>query len=206
MVFGFHIHHIYFFTDETLLKQHEDGLIKLEGEVKADPRNPSERYSDSDKDSPVVNKKRKSPKKKNKSQKSRNKIRGSQKHNIKVEQVDCAECVEVRQVTQPVNEEAEAPEVEELEMFLHSEPESIPALQDLLVNKNLTSHLRDGPVDVCKLIAENPEYTHEICEANIDSLMSDEEFYKITCETYPGGWEKFVENMLVIICLSDYLM
>ncbi|XP_063677575.1 zinc finger protein 771-like [Bolinopsis microptera] len=25
--------------------------------------------------------------------------------------------------------------------------------------------------------------------------MPDEEYYKITCETYPGGWEKFVEDM-----------
>ena len=89
-------------------------------------------------------------------------------------------------------------------MFLHSEPESVPALQDLLVNKNLASHLGEGPVDVCKLIAENPEFTHEICEANIDSLMSDEEFYKITCETYPGGWEKFVEDMLVT--LATYIL
>ncbi|XP_063688670.1 histone-lysine N-methyltransferase PRDM9-like [Bolinopsis microptera] len=176
---------------EILLNQYEGGLIKLEEVVNIDPRNPAERYSsDSDKDSPVVNKKKKSPNKK-KSQKGKHKNGRVETKKIKVEQLDCVECV--RQVNQP--EEAEAPEVEELEMFLHSEPESVPALQDLLVNKNLASHLGEGPVDVCKLIAENPEFTHEICEANIDSLMSDEEFYKITCETYPGGWEKFLEDM-----------
>ena len=181
-----------------LLNQYEDGLIKLEEVVNIDPRNPSERYSsDSDKDSPVVNKKKKSPNKKKKSQKGKHKKGGVETKKIKVEQLDCVECVEVRKANLPVNEEAEAPEIEELEMFLQSEPESVPALQDWLVNKNLTSHLREGPVDVCKLIAENPEFTHEICEANIDSLMSDEEFYKITCETYPGGWEQFLEDMLV---------
>ena len=182
-----------------MLKQYEDGLIKLEEDVNIDPRNPCERYSDSDKDSPVVNKKGKQKKKQNKKKSHKNKPKkgGIQNNNVKVEQLDCVECVEVRKANLPVNEEAEAPEIEELEMFLQSEPESVPALQDLLVNKNLTSHLREGPVDVCKLIAENPEFTHEICEANIDSLMSDEEFYKITCETYPGGWEQFLEDMLV---------
>ena len=94
-------------ADEILLNQYEDGLIKLEEVVNIDPRNPSERYSsDSDKDSPVVNKKKKSPNKKKRSQKGKHKKEGVDTKKIKVEQLDCVECV--RQVNQP--EEAEAPD------------------------------------------------------------------------------------------------
>ena len=112
--------------------------------------------------------------------------------------MDCTECVEVGStVSSDVPEEAEAPEVEELEMFLHSDPEYILALQDLLVTKNLASHVREGPVDVYRLLAENREQAHNIIESNIDTFMPDDLFDKMLREEYPGGLEEFLAKKLV---------
>ena len=181
------------FSDESLLKQHEDGLIPLEKEVEIDPRNNSGMGSNSDKDSPVVNrKKNKTPKKKKKRKKShKSKCKKGGVVKVKEEQVDCTECVRTN-FNSDVPEEAEAPEVEELEMYLHSEPESVPALQDLLVNKNLASHVREGPVDVYMLLAENREQAHNIIESNIDAFMPDDLFLEMLLEEYPGGLDEFL--------------
>ena len=95
---------------------------------------------------------------------------------------------------QTENTETEGPEVDELEMFLQSISGSVDALQDLFVHKNLTSHVTDGPVDIMKLIAENPKFTHEILEANIDSILPDEDFLDYLKLEYPGGLEEFLEK------------
>ena len=144
-----------------------------------------------------MNKKRKKAarKKKNKrrkkSHKSKCKKNGEKK--IKVEPVDCQECAEERTLS-PVDPDTEPPEVEELEMFLQSEPDALPALHDLIVNKNLTQYVRETPPDVYRLLAEYPEHAPDIFEANIDVLLTDEEFLKMLYEEYPGGLEEFFEK------------
>ena len=189
------------------MRQHEAGLIPLEEEVDVDPRDSAEKCSDSEKDSPVVNrvKTKKQKKKRKKSHKSKCKKGGVRQ--IKEEQVDCTECVEVRtdNIT-AVPEEAEAPQVEELEMFLHSDPEALPALQDLLVNKNLASHVREGPLDVYRLLAENREQAHNIIESNIDAFMPDDLFDKMLREEYPGGLDEFLAKKLVILKSGQQLL
>ena len=183
-------------TDDTLLKQFKEGKIELEMTVEDDPvGDTSKPENNRDKDSPVVNRSTESPKKNKKvTKQSKNKKKESGIRKIKEEQVDYTEIVEVKTSYLTENTETEGPEVAELEMFLQSIPGSVDALQDLFVHKNLTSHVTDGPVDIVKLIAENPKFTHEILEANIDSILPDEDFLEYLKLDYPGGLEEFLEK------------
>ena len=178
------------------------------------PQIRTEEAASSDKDSPVVNKRKKikfkSPKKKNKknkkmSGKSKKKKQGSGVKRIKIEQTDCVECVDIKKHSAPVVEGDIEPDVGELEMFLQSEPDSIQALQDLLVNKDLTCHLREGPaVDIYRLIVDNPQFTHQIIEKNIDSLLPDRMFLKMLRKEYPGGMKEFLEKKLVLFSMNTF--
>ena len=86
-----------------------------------------------------------------------------------------------------------------MEMFLQSEPDSIQALHDLIVNKDLTCHLREGPaINIYRLIVDNPQFTHEIIKKNIDSLLPDRQFLKMLREEYPGGMKEFLDKKLVL--------
>ena len=148
-----------------------------------------------DKDSPVVYRNTESLRKNKKiTKQSKNKKTESDIKKIKEELVDHTEIVGMKTSYHTENTETEGPEVDELEMFLQSIPGSVDALQDLFVHKNLTSHVTDGPVDIVKLIAENPKFTHEILEANIDSILPDEDFLEYLKLEYPGGLEEFLEN------------
>lgn len=83
-------------------------------------------------------------------------------------------------------------------MFLQSEPDSIQALHDLLVNSDLTCHLREGPaVNIYSLIVNNSQFTHQIIQKNIDSLVPDTMFLKMLRKEYPGGMNEFLEKKLV---------
>ena len=191
-----------------MLKQYNEGLILFEEEVDEDPEIRTEEAAISDKDSPVVNKKfkkkkKKSPKKKTrkkkKSGKGKKKKQGPGVKRIKIEQTDCVECVDIKKHSAPTVEGEIEPEVGELEMFLQSEPDSIQALQDLLVNKDLTCHLREGPaIDIYRLIVDNPQFTHQIIEKNIDTLLPDRLFLKMLRKEYPGGMKEFLEKKLVV--------
>ena len=170
--------------------------MTVEDDPVGDTSNPE---NNRDKDSPVVNRNTESPKKIKKiTKQNKNKKKESNIKKIKEEQVDQTEIMGVKTSYQTSyqteNTETEGPEVDELEMFLQSIPGSVDALQDLFVHKNLTSHVTDGPVDMVKLIAENPKFTHEILEANIDSILPDKEFLGYLKLEYPGGLEEFLEK------------
>ena len=184
------------FTDETLFKQYKKGKIELEMTVEDDPAgDTSKPKNNRDKDSPVVNRNTESPRNNKKiTKQSKNRKKESEIKKIKEEQVDQTEIVGMKTSYQSENTETEGPEVDELEMFLQSIPGSVDALQDLFVHKNFTSHVTDGPVDIVKLIAENPKFTHEILEANIDSILPDEDFLEYLKLEYPGGLEEFLEK------------
>ena len=182
-------------TDKILLKQYEEGSIELEMTVEDDTAGDTSKLENTiDKDSHVVNKSRESPRKnRKKTQKCKCKKLESYSK-IKVEQIDRPEIVGVKTSFQTENTETEGPEVDDLEMFLQSIPGSVEALQDLLVHKNLSSYVTDGPVDIVKLIAENPKFTHEILEANIDSILPDEDFRGYLKLEYAGGVKEFLEK------------
>ena len=184
------------FTDETLLERYKKGKIELEMTVEDDPAgDTSQPENNRDKDSPVVNRNTESPKKNKKiTKQSKNKKKEFTIKKIKEEQVEHTEIMGMKTSYQTENTGTESPEVDELEMFLQSIPGSVDALQDLFVHKNLTSHVIGESVDMVKLIAENPKFTHEILEANIDSILPDEDFLGYLKLEYPGGLEEFLEK------------
>ena len=133
-------------TDQAAIKRHEEGLEELEEEVDYDPA--ALTLSDDNTQSPVRTTSGKEKKKKKSSTTVVPRdahIRSEESRDIKIETVDYKEG---NSAAEQVDIETAAPDVEELETLLQTLPHNTQALQDLLVNKNLSQHVTEGPVDI----------------------------------------------------------
>ena len=121
------------------------GWKKLEEEVDYDPA--ALTLSDDNTQSPVRTTSGKEKKKKSSTTVEPHDahIRSVESRDVKIETVDYKEG---NSAAEQVDIETAAPDVEELETLLQTLPHNTQALQDLLVNKNLSHHVTEGPVDI----------------------------------------------------------
>ena len=124
-------------------------------------------------------------------------IRSVESRDIKTEKVEYEEVnltLSSNSTAEQVDRETAAPEVEELETLLQTLPNNKQVLQDLLVNKNLSHHVTEGPVDIRSILAENPDLTEDIVLSLIDQIIPDSVFVNMFLDEYPDGIQQFKQT------------